>query len=208
MQPHVQDEDGQPATDLQYNRWTPGDYAAEEDQHHPGATVFQNFKAALLAEEQPQGPGKLLGDLKLRCVQELTLPDVRVSHFINSQPICTDEFAPQPSWPLSSFAMELDLPSADGIQILSSAAISQLSLHFSGLQNTSTTSFTPGRDYLLLSLAAVGAALQNSPYRIALGIHANRTLTATLAINNSKLREPNAHVAVSVLYNQNLNITA
>ncbi|KIW38320.1 uncharacterized protein PV06_09295 [Exophiala oligosperma] len=49
--------------------------------------------------------------------------------------------------------------------------------------------------YFSHALAALGAALQGSPYRVALWLHANRTLTATLAINNRRLRELKAHIA-------------
>ena len=52
------------------------------------------------------------------------------------------------------------------------------------------------RDYSYFAMAALRATFENSPYRIPFWLHANRCLSAALAMRNSKLREPAAYIAV------------
>ena len=92
---------------------------------------------------------------------------------------------------------ESDLPTKDQIQSFCSAATSQLSSHCQFLRYIPSNTLAQDQDFLDQALAALGAALKDDTSRVALWLHANRTLTATLAINNSKLRDFRAYAAVS-----------
>lgn len=190
-------EDTQAETDLRYNRWNPEDYAAEQDQHHPGVTFMQNYKTSLLATEKSHATNRLLDSLDQPCLQELTIPGVKVDrHQVTSLPAMLMPFQTQPSWPLSAFTEDIGLSSDHDIQHLYSIGLSQFGPYCPCLQDVCLQDLSPGHDYFSLALATVGAALQDSPCRTALWMHANRTLTSTLAINNKRLREPKAHTAV------------
>lgn len=93
---------------------------------------------------------------------------------------------------------DLDLPTNEETHILCSTAISRFSPHCAILRMLPTATLLEGENYLLQALAALGATLNNSAYREALWVHANRTLTTILSIKNSKLRDFRAHAAVGL----------
>ena len=81
MEPSGHEDSVDSIVDPRYDRWTPANYAATEDQLHPGSTFLHNFKTALLTVEKPQGRRKVLDNMSMPCLQDLTTPGLQVSRY-------------------------------------------------------------------------------------------------------------------------------